>query len=101
LPALFHRRQKKAGVAEHPEVFGHAGLLANEPPGKAGLPFIKSSDDVHSRFGGIGLRDHAGYPFNFHYPTRSVNSKAIDAISSRENTQIPRSRVKRPASPAA
>ena len=31
---------KKAGVVEHPEVFDHAGLLVNEPPGKAGLPFI-------------------------------------------------------------
>jgi len=32
---------KKAGVAEHPdEEFHHAGLLVNEPPGTAGLPFI-------------------------------------------------------------
>jgi hypothetical protein len=31
--------QKKAGVVEHPEVFGHAGLLVNGPPGTAGLPF--------------------------------------------------------------
>jgi hypothetical protein len=26
-------------VAEYPEVFGHAGLLTNGPPGTAGLPF--------------------------------------------------------------
>jgi hypothetical protein len=32
-------------VAEHPEVFDHVGLLVNEPPGPAGLPFIQSSDD--------------------------------------------------------
>jgi hypothetical protein len=32
--------QKKAGVVEHREVFDHAGLLVNEPPGLAGLPFI-------------------------------------------------------------
>ena len=31
---------KKTGVVEHPKVFDHAGLLANEPPGRAGLPFI-------------------------------------------------------------
>jgi hypothetical protein len=31
--------QKKADVAEHPEVFHHVGLLVNEPPGTAGLPF--------------------------------------------------------------
>ena len=31
---------KKADVAEHPEVFGHVGLLVNEPPGQAGLPFV-------------------------------------------------------------
>ena len=34
------KRNKKADVAEHPEVFDHVGLLANEPPGSAGLPFI-------------------------------------------------------------
>ena len=34
------KRNKKAGVAEHPEVFDQVGLLANEPPGPAGLPFI-------------------------------------------------------------
>jgi hypothetical protein len=27
-------------VAKHPLVFGHAGLLVDEPPGTAGLPFI-------------------------------------------------------------
>jgi hypothetical protein len=30
-------RTKKADVAEHPEEFRHVGLLANEPPGTAGL----------------------------------------------------------------
>jgi hypothetical protein len=33
------RQTKKAGVAEHPEVFHHAGILVNGPPGTAGLPF--------------------------------------------------------------
>jgi hypothetical protein len=28
---------KKADVAEHPQVFHHVGLLANEPLGQAGL----------------------------------------------------------------
>jgi hypothetical protein len=32
-------RIKKAGVAKHPEVFDHAGLLVNGPPGTAELPF--------------------------------------------------------------
>ena len=27
------KRKKKADVAEHPQVFGHVGLLVNEPPG--------------------------------------------------------------------
>jgi len=31
---------KKADGVEHRKVFDHAGLLANEPPGTAGLPFI-------------------------------------------------------------
>jgi len=37
---LLRREKKKADVAEHPEAFDHVGLLANEPPGTAGLPFI-------------------------------------------------------------
>jgi hypothetical protein len=31
---------KKTGVVEHPQVFHHAGLLVNEPPGNAGMPLI-------------------------------------------------------------
>jgi hypothetical protein len=34
------QKQKKADVAEHPRVFDHVGLLINERPGTAGLPFI-------------------------------------------------------------
>jgi hypothetical protein len=37
--------QKKADVAKHPKVLKHVGLLFNEPPGTAGLPFIKSSEN--------------------------------------------------------
>jgi hypothetical protein len=33
-------KTKKADVAEHPKVFGHVGLLVNEPLGKAELLFI-------------------------------------------------------------
>jgi hypothetical protein len=33
-------RTKKADVAGHPKVFRHVGLLANKPPGMAGLLFI-------------------------------------------------------------
>jgi hypothetical protein len=40
LPLRDGRSEKKAGVAKHPLVFGHAGLLVDEPPGTAGLPFI-------------------------------------------------------------
>jgi len=36
---LFITSEKKTGVAEHPEVFDHAGILVNGPPGTAGLPF--------------------------------------------------------------
>jgi hypothetical protein len=31
---------KKNGVAKRPQAFVHAGLLVNQPPGTAGLPFI-------------------------------------------------------------
>ena len=34
-----HHCQIKTGVAEHPQVFSHAGLLVNWPSGEAGLPF--------------------------------------------------------------
>jgi hypothetical protein len=36
-PALLQSK-KKAGVAEHPEVFDHAGLLVNGPPALPGCP---------------------------------------------------------------
>jgi len=39
-------KTKKADVAEHPKVFHHVGLLIDEPPGPAGLPFIQSSEIV-------------------------------------------------------
>ena len=32
--------EKKADVAEHPEVFRHVGLLVNGLPGAAELPFV-------------------------------------------------------------
>jgi hypothetical protein len=38
-------KTKKADVAEHPEVFGHVGLLFDEPPSVTGLLFNLSSDD--------------------------------------------------------
>ena len=38
------RGKKKADVAEHPEGFDHVGILVNQPPGTAGLPFIESSE---------------------------------------------------------
>jgi hypothetical protein len=39
------KRNNKADVVEHPEVFDHVGILVNRPPGTAGLPFSSSSDD--------------------------------------------------------
>jgi hypothetical protein len=36
----FPASNKKADVEEHPKVSHHVGLLSNEPPGAAGLPFI-------------------------------------------------------------
>jgi hypothetical protein len=33
-------KTKKAGVAEHPKVFDHAGLLVNEPSSNAGLLLV-------------------------------------------------------------
>jgi hypothetical protein len=36
---ILRQRKKKAGVVEHLEVLDHAGLLVNEPPGIARLPF--------------------------------------------------------------
>jgi hypothetical protein len=31
-----HQKPKKAGVAGHPQVSNHVGLLSNEPPGEPG-----------------------------------------------------------------
>jgi len=33
------RQNKKTDVVEHPEAFGHVGLLFNKPPGTSGWPF--------------------------------------------------------------
>jgi hypothetical protein len=40
LGCILDRIHKKTGVIEHFRVSDHAGLLANEPPGYSGLPFI-------------------------------------------------------------
>jgi len=32
--------KKKADVVEHPEVFGHVGLLVNGPSSPAEMPFV-------------------------------------------------------------
>ncbi len=32
------------------QAFHHVGLLGNGPTGKAGLPFVQSSDNFHSLF---------------------------------------------------
>jgi hypothetical protein len=37
--------KKKADVVESPQGFDHVGLLLDEPPGPAGLPFVESSDE--------------------------------------------------------
>jgi hypothetical protein len=34
------KAKKKAGMVGHTFVFHHAGLLVNEPPESAGLPFV-------------------------------------------------------------
>ena len=38
------RGKKKADMAEPPQGFDHVGLLFNQPPGTAGLPFNESSE---------------------------------------------------------
>ena len=38
--ADLRNRKKKADAVEHPQGLDHVGLLVNEPPGPAGLPFI-------------------------------------------------------------
>ena len=73
-------KSKKAGVVEHPEVFDNAGLLANEPPGTAGLPFIKSSDNIQTNFVRIDLLSQAVHPVSFDCPVLSINSKGIIGI---------------------
>jgi hypothetical protein len=39
-PSSRSEGEKKTDVIEHPEVFGHVGLLVNGPSGTAGLPFV-------------------------------------------------------------
>jgi hypothetical protein len=67
---------EKAGVVDHPQGFDHVGLLVNEPPGQAGLPFVQSSDDTSSM---IPLEPSmsAQHLFIIDYPARDKNSKRI------------------------
>jgi hypothetical protein len=44
-------RNKTTDVVEDPKVFDRVGLLFNEPPGKAELLFIQSSDDCELTLG--------------------------------------------------
>ena len=39
-PINLSPRTKKADVTEHPQAFGHIGLLFNKSPGKTGLLFV-------------------------------------------------------------
>jgi len=53
---------KKAGVAEHPMVFDHAGLLFNEPSSHAEMLFAKSSDTYIVR---VAIDKASGFRFLF------------------------------------
>ena len=46
--AIENHRKKRADVAKHPQVLNHVGIPFAEPPGRAGLLLIKSSDDFES-----------------------------------------------------
>lgn len=58
-------------------VFQHAGLLVNEPPGMAGVPFIESSDDINSEFYMTCAQHHAIARFTFYGPLSCLNSKTM------------------------
>jgi len=51
-----HTANKKTDVIQCLKAFDHVGLLFNEPPGEAELPFIWSSDDFESILGGAKAR---------------------------------------------
>jgi hypothetical protein len=74
--------KKKADVAKHPEVFGHVGLLCNEPPGQAGLLFILSSDDSHSSFPRSRLPLLAGSFVPYIIPRESAKTSKMSSASS-------------------
>ena len=57
-------------MIEHTQVFIHVGLLRNEPPDTAGLPFIKSSDELQGSF----------YHVEFGKTTAFLKSKSVTGI---------------------
>lgn len=59
--------QKKANVARRPKVLNHVGLLFNEPPGAAGVPFIKSSENLNR-----ARRMIHGNPAHYYHYTTSA-----------------------------
>jgi hypothetical protein len=54
-------KPKKTDAAKHPKVFSHVGLLFNEPPGTAGLLFIKSSENRDRSRPNVAGRPAYGY----------------------------------------
>ncbi len=59
---------KKADAAKHPKVRNHVGLLFNEPPGAAGLPFIKSSENLNRGRGKM----YGNPAYYYHYTTSAL-----------------------------
>jgi hypothetical protein len=66
--------KKKADAGKHPKVLNHVGLLFNEPPGTAGLPFIKSSENL-DRSRRNAYSDPAHY-YTIHY----IDAQVVDGV---------------------
>jgi hypothetical protein len=93
--------EKKADVEKHPEVFLHVGLLVDEPPSPAGLPFIQSSDNIyfdsHRRRPAMPI----GTEFASHYAARCGVRKEILLILGYEGLSMARGWTIRARPPSA
>ncbi len=81
---------KKTGVVQHPEVFDHAGLLVNGPPGKPGCPSSsRPTTSVHVSLGFVCSLTQANHSTVI-VLSPSIRSKGILCYFSHDNSQIER-----------
>ena len=78
---LHDQGTKKADVAEHPEVFDHVGLFANEPLGTAGLLLSSHPTSIH--YSPSNQARQSGYIYILAIPGRLAITRMASTLGTR------------------